>query len=640
MTDDATPLLSRRKTTLLLTAAALVPPFARATDGATVELTLLATSDLHGHVASYDYYRDRPDPSLGLARVARLIARLRAENANVLLFDNGDLIQGNPLADLVAATSPRPHPVVEVLNRLRYDAGTVGNHEFNYGLRTLARAIEDAKFPLTVANLTRPDGAPLLRPSLLLDRRFVATDGSRHALKIGVVGLCPPQILAWDKGHLDGRLRAEDMVEAAKREVASCKRAGADLVVLLAHTGIDARPYQPGAENVGWHLAHLADVDAVITGHAHRVFPGPSFAGLPEADLAAGTIAGKPVVMPGFYGSHLGVVRLSLREAGGRWQVAASRAEARPVTEADAEAAEVVAAIAPMHARTLAHVRRPVGRTVAPIHSFFAMVRDDPSVAIVQAVQLWAARARLTEPAWRDLPLLSAAAPFRAGSGSADAYVDIPAGPLAIKNVADLYLYPNTLTVVAVDGRGLGEWLEMAAGAFATLDPAQTGPQALLAQGFPTFNFDAVSGLDYAIDVTRPARYDRDGALVRPDSRRIIGLAHAGRPVRAEDRFLVVTNNYRAGGGGHFPGLDGSNVVLAAPDPMQTLIAAWLTERGTIDPAAMRPEGRWRLAAAAAVSASFRSAARAASLIDDPRIRLLGPAENGYAQFTLELGTA
>jgi 2',3'-cyclic-nucleotide 2'-phosphodiesterase/3'-nucleotidase len=270
------------------------------------------------------------------------------------------------------------------------------------------------------------------------------------------------------------------------------------------------------------------------------------------------------------------------------------------------------------------------------------MVRDDPSVAIVHAVQLWAARARLAGTDHAGLPLLSAAAPFRSGNGSPDAYVDIAAGPLAIKNVADLYLYPNTLTVVAADGRLLREWLEMAAGAFATVEPTESSaPQKLLADGFPSFNFDAIAGLDYAIDATKPARYDRDGGLVRSDSHRITDLAYAGRNVRDEDRFAVVTNNYRAGGGGRFPGLDGSNVVLAAPDPMQTLIAAWLTERGTIDPASLHPAGRWRLARSAApLLASFPSSSRAASYIDDPRIQLQGPGANGYANFTIDLSAA
>jgi 2',3'-cyclic-nucleotide 2'-phosphodiesterase/3'-nucleotidase len=223
--------------------------------------------------------------------------------------------------------------------------------------------------------------------------------------------------------------------------------------------------------------------------------------------------------------------------------------------------------------------------------------------------------------------------------------VDIEAGPLAIRNVADLYLFPNTLTVVAVDGRGLREWLEMAAGAFNRLDPSpshqKAAPQKLLADGFPSFNFDAIAGVDYAIDVTQPARYDRDGALVRPDAQRVIGLAHAGRAVRDEDRFLVVTNNYRAGGGGRFPGLGADNLVLAAPDPMQTLIAAWLAERGTIDPAALHPAGRWQLARSdAPLLASFVSSPRAEKFIDDPRIQLQGPAPNGYAAFTIDLGAA
>jgi 2',3'-cyclic-nucleotide 2'-phosphodiesterase/3'-nucleotidase len=158
------------------------------------------------------------------------------------------------------------------------------------------------------------------------------------------------------------------------------------------------------------------------------------------------------------------------------------------------------------------------------------------------------------------VPVLSAAAPFKAGFGGPNDYTDVPAGPLAIHNAADLYLYPNTLTAVKVAGAGVKAWLEKSAQWFNRIDPARKEPQELINRRYPTYNFDVLQadssggGLTYAIDVTRPV------------GERIVDLRYGGKPVADTQSFIVVTNNYRASGGGGFPGLDGSNVVLFAPD--------------------------------------------------------------------------
>jgi 2',3'-cyclic-nucleotide 2'-phosphodiesterase / 3'-nucleotidase len=255
-------------------------------------------------------------------------------------------------------------------------------------------------------------------------------------------------------------------------------------------------------------------------------------------------------------------------------------------------------------------------------------------VQIVSEAQLAYARRALAGTPHDKLPLLSAAAPFKTGGRQGwTAYTDIPAGPIALRNVADLYVYPNTVKVVKLSGAAVREWLEMAAGAFNRIDPAGAPEQMLVNTAFPSFNFDTLDGLNYRIDVTQAARYDRAGKLVAPASRRIVGLSHAGQPVADGDSFLVVTNNYRASGGGNFPGLDGSQVVLDAPDENREALVQYLQSKKNVDPSA---DANWRFVPVAGVKLRFVSGIGAiAHLPRYPQIKLVRENGDGSALFEL-----
>ena len=232
------------------------------------------------------------------------------------------------------------------------------------------------------------------------------------------------------------------------------------------------------------------------------------------------------------------------------------------------------------------------------------------------------------------LPLLSAAAPFKTGGrGGANYYTDIPAGPIAVRNVADLYVYPNTVKVVKLKGAQVREWLEMAAGAFNRIDPAGAPEQSLINSGYPSYNFDTLDGVSYRIDVSQPARYERSGKLVAPESHRIVDLRHDGKPIDEQADFLVVTNNYRASGGGAFPGLDGSNIVLDAPDENREALLQYLSAARTIDPAA---DGNWRIQPVPGVKLRFVSGAGGtAHLARYPQIHLVKDQGDGTALYEL-----
>jgi 2',3'-cyclic-nucleotide 2'-phosphodiesterase / 3'-nucleotidase len=288
--------LPKRRTVLQGMAVLAAAP-ALAAGGSEIKLRLLETSDLHTFDEAYDYFRDQPDASVGLTRVATLIRAARAQAKNSMLFDNGDIIQGNPLADYVAVPGNFPgdgvHPTIRAMNTLGYDAATVGSHEFNYGLDFCSAALRGANFPFCVANVFNADGTHYLPPARILERSFVAEDGSDVAMKIGVIGFVTPQIVEWDKAHLAGRVTTVEIVDAA-REYVPALRAQVDLLVVLSHSGISTAPRRGGEENASYYLASVPGIDVIFTGHSHWVFPGPDYAGIEGVDAQLGTLGGVP----------------------------------------------------------------------------------------------------------------------------------------------------------------------------------------------------------------------------------------------------------------------------------------------------------------------------------------------------------
>lgn len=642
--------LNRRETLkagAAIVASAALP--ASAQTPARLKLRVLETTDLHVNVVPYDYFRDGPDDTVGLAKTASLIKVAQGEARNSLLFDNGDFLQGSSLGDYVAykkgLKAGETHPMLAAMNALPYLCGTLGNHEFNYGLEFLDHGLAKAEFPLVCANIERVGGGTLADAWRLFEQSFEDEAGNRHVLQIGVIGFAPPQIMQWDKANIDGKLVATDIVDAAEKHMPDLLDAQPDLVIALCHSGIAGGARHGMEENAALHLSKVEGIDVILTGHQHLVFPGgKAFDGIAGVDNVKGALNGKPACQPGFWGSHLGIVDLELEKRGERWRIADFKVEAKPIYErtpdrkivpkASAEPA-ILATVKADHEATLAYMREPVGSTASPINSYFALVADDPSIQIVAEAQIAYAKPLMAQTRWKDLPILSAAAPFKSGGRAGPSfYTDIPAGPLALKNIADIYLYPNTVQIVKVTGTEIREWLERSAGIFNRVDRAKTEEQPLINPAFPAFNFDVIDGVTYRIDVTQPSRYDNDGKLVAPNAHRIIDLAFAGQPIDDQAGFLVVTNNYRASGGGNFPGTK-TTVVLEAPDLNRDVIVRHIVGQKAIEPKA---DGNWSLAPLpAGVNVTFTTSPAAAgklpaSLKADPA----GENAEGFMKYRLE----
>lgn len=624
--------------------------------GSDVNLRIMETTDLHTNIVNYDYYKDQLTDQFGLAKTASLINQARNEADNSLLFDNGDLLQGNPLGDYVAKINPlqkgETHPAYKAMNLLNYDAGNIGNHEFNFGLDFLQNSLAGANFTYINANVYVDDhdndptnDKNYFSPYKIINKTVTDESGAKHELKVGVIGFVPPQVMQWDKANLEGHVIVKDIVETANKYVPEMKAKGADLIVAIPHSGFEKAAPEGNDENAVYYLSDVDGIDAILFGHAHKVFPGDSsFEGINGVDNNKGTINGVPSVEPGYWGDHLGVIDLTLTEENGKWTVSNSQSEARPIydkatkkplVEADMD---IVNAVKEEHEGTINYVRTAVGETTAPINSYFALVNDDPSIQIVTNAQKWYVENNIQGTEYEGIPVLSAGAPFKAGGrGGSSYYTDIPAGDLAIKNVADLYVYPNTLKAVLLTGEQVKDWLEMSAGQFNQIDKKNKEEQALINPDFPSFNYDVIDGVTYKIDVTEPAKYDLSGNEVNADANRIKELKYNGKKVTKNMSFIVATNNYRATGGGHFPHLDGSNIVIDSPDENRQILIDYILEEQTINPTA---DQNWSFDTInkKKLNVTFESSLQAQPYAHDIKsIDFVKETENGFATYKMDL---
>ncbi|WP_134725620.1 5'-nucleotidase C-terminal domain-containing protein [Paracoccus luteus] len=564
-----------------------------------VRLRVMATTDLHMHMLGYDYLRDEPAAGVGLQGLAPLIRRSRAEAGDCLLVDNGDFLQGTPLGDFLASPAEmrrgRTHPAIAAMNALGYDAVTLGNHDFHHGADFLVRTLAGARFGVTCANVRIRGARGLVAPGLILHRSIRADDGAHHPVAIGILGVTPPGSLAVDQA-VARRVATECMVAAAAREAARLRADGADLVIALCHSGIHSGTALPMAENAATSVAALPDVDCVVAGHTHMVFPGPGFPDDPAIDAARGTLHGKPAVMAGFWGSHLGIIDLELARKDGRWQVADFQSRAVPAAPAPPLAApapaqpvgalpqpdphalpaamlrgdaagqmrrrspgvapggpvapkcpsgDVIAPILRAHQQTLRRFRRRIAHTESALHSYFSLLGEDRALSLVAMAQRWYLRHSLGRGG---LPILSAAAPYRAGGrGGPRHYTDVPPGPLTARDLASVYHFRNRLVAVLVTGAQLVEWLERSASIFRRLRPG-TDDQMLIDPDFPSYYFDVIDGISWQIDLTRPGAFDAEGRPRPGGGGRVRDLRRAGQPVAPGERFVLATNSYRLSG--------------------------------------------------------------------------------------------
>jgi 2',3'-cyclic-nucleotide 2'-phosphodiesterase/3'-nucleotidase len=554
-------------------------------------ITVLGTTDLHGNVYNWDYFRNKEyDDSkandIGVAKAATLIKAMRAERGadRCITLDAGDTIQGTPLAYYYAKVEPitqgSKHPMATAMNAIGYDAAALGNHEYNYGLDTL-RAFEDqCDHPLLSANsVDWTTGEPIFTPYVIK-----AVDLPGGPVKVGILGLVTPGVAIWDRTNVEGKVRFPGIVEQARVMVPRMKAAGADVVIVSCHSGAttsssygDALPYP---ENASRLLAEeVPDVDAVLVGHAHVE--------VPELKVT-NKVTGREVLLsePLYWGMRVSVMDLDLVRSGRGWKVKSSSATLLNSNTVPEDAA-IAALVRPAHEKVLTYVNGVVGTCTQAMSAATSRYQDTAAMDFINLVQGQAVKAALVGTPQAGLPVLSIAAPFNKDAA-------IPAGDVTVRDVAGLYIFDNTLLGITLTGAQVKDYLETSAAYFKQVSGTGPFPASAVTNavtptapnGTPDYNYDIMGGLDAAL------AYDID--IAKDAGSRISNLTYAGAPVDPTATFVVAINNYRQSGGGNFPHVKAAPVVYNRTVEIRQLMIDWVSANKVIDPPSFASQD-WRL---------------------------------------------
>ncbi len=566
----------------LAPAASAAPGGAKGSKDKTVNITVMGTSDLHGYIENWDYftnaeYTDAASNDIGLAKISSLVNSVREDRGaeSTLLIDNGDTIQGSPLTDYFANVEPvtetgEIHPMAAAMNAMNYDAVTLGNHEFNYGLDLLGTFEEQINFPLLGANVVDWEtGENAFTPYVI---RTVKLKGQKP-IQVGILGLTTPGSAIWDKNNVEGELRFLDMVEQAEKYVPEMKAAGADVVVVSSHSGPSGTSSYGGGvpiENASTLIAEqVPGIDAILAGHEHQEIP---------ERFVTNRETGEQVLLtePKNWGQRLSVMDFELTKVRGQWDVVSANSELLNANTVPADPL-ISELVADQHQRTIDYVNTAIGTATETMSAAESRYRDTAVMDFVNKVQADAVDRALEGTPNADLPVLSLVAPFNRAAV-------IPEGPVTIRDMAGLYVFPNTLFGVEMTGAQIKDYLEFSAKYFNQTAPgAPVDPATLTnAAGTPDYNYDMLSGVSYDIDISKPV------------GQRITNLSYDGAPVDPAQRFAVATNNYRQSGGGNFPHIATAPVLVNQTTEIRQLLIDYLTAEGSIDPSDFFVEN-WQL---------------------------------------------
>ncbi|MFC9957119.1 bifunctional metallophosphatase/5'-nucleotidase [Streptomyces nigra] len=537
-------------------------------------LTVMGTTDLHGNVFNWDYfkdaeYTDAAGNAKGLSRVSTLVNQVRKEKGrgNTLLIDAGDTIQGTPLTyyyakvDPITAKGGPVHPMAAAMNAIGYDAVALGNHEFNYGIETLRKFESQCDFPLLGANALDARTLKPAFPPYFIKKFHVP---GAPPVKVAVLGLTNPGIAIWDKAYVEGKLVFPGLEEQAAKWVPKLRSMGADVVVVSAHSGTsgtssygDQLPY---VENSAALVAQkVPGIDAILVGHAHTEI----------AELkVTNEKTGRTVVLsePLCYAQRLSLFDVELVFERGCWTVESVRASVRD-SKSVPDDPRITRLLKEDHDLVVEYVNQVVGSATETLTTVDARYKDAPIIDLITKVQEDVVRAALAGTEHAALPVISQASPFSRTS-------EIPAGEVTIRDLSSLYVYDNTLVAKLMTGAQVRAYLEYSAEYFVQTAAGAPVDVAKLtnANNRPDYNYDYVSGLSYDIDIAQPA------------GQRIRNLSYQGAPLDDAQRFVFAVNNYRANGGGAFPHVASAQELWSESTEIRTRIAEWVTAKGVLDP--------------------------------------------------------
>lgn len=521
-------------------------------DAREVKLTILGTSDIHANLYGYAYEDGKETANNGWARLATYIKQARAESPNVILLDNGDTYQGTILSDDIYNKRPASqgiHPISQSLNALGYDAFTLGNHEFNFGLDLIQRMRDELHMPVLSANtFVQATGENFVDAYTIVER-----DG----LKIGIIGLTTPNIPRWDGEKVDA-LRFESMAETAQKVAKMLKEEEqVDLIFISAHAGMTAEyDEETGSDGAAKILELVPEASLMLVGHYHIVVKdeqGTTLIGGPRN-------AGRDIVR---FDLTIGV------DENGVATITDKAVDVIDMTDVVPDP-EYRALIAYAHQETIDFIEGGGSSANGEVGGIFGQasadfqpkneiqgipegkLRDTAVIDLINRVQL--------EISGADV---SAAALFSDTS-------DILAGDINYGTIFKIYKFDNTLYTVDVTGKELKAYMEWSAEHYNTWVPGDLNIS--FNADVPGYRYDMFAGVAYKVDLSQPA------------GNRIVDLMYKGEPL-AEDQVLkLAVNNYR-----YSSGLKANNLVAAnkdweSPRSIRDYLVAYVEKQGTVAP--------------------------------------------------------
>lgn len=511
----------------------------------TVALTLLSTTDSHGHLLAENELTGKPTNE-GLAKIATLVKQIRDASPATLLLDCGDTTEGTPFAYYFAVRDTKvPNPEIAAFNAMHYDAMAVGNHEFNFGETEMWKAKGESHFPWLAANLkqTYSSGVKYIQPYIIK---------KVSGIRVGIVGFVTPGVPRWEiPAHYAG-YTFEPIVDAAKRVIPEV-RAKSDLLVVIIHSGLDRNPRtgqivpgeQESGENATWELAEqVPGIDLIFYGHTHQEMPKLIVNGvlLAQAKNWGGSLARADVTMR--------------RDGTGKWSVVSKISTTIRPTADIPEDPSIVKLLEPYKKKVDAYLNTPIATSGKSLYGALARYEDEPLVDAIQHAQM--------EFAHADVSLATMFIPS----------TRVAAGTVTIRDAFGIYPYENTLYAVEMTGAQLKDALEHAA-SFYPAWPAPEGTHMRL----PGYDADSAEGVSYEMDLSKPV------------GGRIVNLNFQGEPLSPARKLRVAINNYRDTGGGGYAVYKDLPVVYRSQKEIRDLLIEYLEETQRF-PAA---DGHWRI---------------------------------------------
>lgn len=518
-----------------------------------VQVVILHTSDLHGNIFPINYATNKYS-NVGLAKIATLVKQIKATYQNVILVDTGDLIQGTPLEYYHARIdNTSPDPMILVMNKLGYSAWVLGNHEFNYGLDILNKAVSEAQFPALSANiLNKQTNKPAYKPYHIVNI---------NGIKIGILGLTTKFIPNWEDPKNINNLKFSDPVEVAKKYVNILRNEEkVDIVIVGYHGGLEVDPEtgeqteEPTGENQGYQLLkEVKGIDALLLGHQHRKI--------------ATKVDNIPVSMPGKWGENIGKIVIELKQINGKWEIVDSKVELLSVKDVNPDE-EILLLTKPYEEKVQKWLDQPVGfakRDFWIEDPLFARLQDNTLIEFINKVQMYYSKAKISSTALFNNDIKG-----------------WKKGPITLRDIYSVYIYPNTLKVIKVTGKDIKDALEKSADYFVLNDDFTVSVNESWINPKPRhYNYDMWEGISYKI------------ILNNPSDERIVDLMFEGKPVEMDKEYEVVLNNYRAGGGGGYTMFKGKPVVREVMMEVSELISDYILENKEID---IKIDNNWETA--------------------------------------------